>query len=238
MIKKLLIPLILSLLLLTGCQSQEVVDGTQLQKNRIEQAKANQELAQDQSWHNEELVRYRNFSGILNIFLILSGIGLGGGILMVGLGGGFYTVQVIKKKSELVYANENGQFPLVITRGEGFKMIHDPNRQFEATTSLSLPTVRQQLAAVRNAEISPLPKPLQLTDGRMQLKVTTQAQYHQMMQAIKIDPALKRMHQRGMLNTVVESTKELEQPIEATVVEPKPQRVYNVVDHTDTLQLT
>lgn len=236
MIKKILISLILPLFVLTACQSQEMVDTTQAQKNKIEQRQADESLSTEHALNQEKITRERNFSGILNIFLTLAGIGAGGFILLTGLGGGYYTVQSIRNKASLVFGNENGQFPLIINRGIGHETIRDPNRQLDAVNTLGLPNPRQQLTAIRQRDVMPQPVP-QLTDGKFQMRVTTQAQYHQMMQSIKIDPALRRMHQRGMLETVVEGTKEEKIP-DAEIVIQKPTRQFNVVDQTGVRQLT
>lgn len=238
-----LISLILPLLFLTACQSQEVIDRTQLQKNRIEQAKADQELLQDQDWHEAEMVRYKQFTTALGIFFLISAVGLSAGIVIFAIGGSYYKVQALAVKAGLVYSNENGQFPINIVRGAGYQITHDPNLQLEPSHTMLLPSATQKVQGLRHPEL-PMPQPeiKQLTDGRYQMKVTTQAQYHKMMQSIKIDPALRRMHQKGMLQTVVESTKELETPEVVQELPPpaivKPERTFNLVDETGVRQLT
>lgn len=227
-----------SLLLLGGCKSEEIqVMETQQaikvsnqdiaerqQQQEIAKAKAEAELS-----YNESIKPIWVFGTAILI------IGIAGCIVLFSAQAAFYGGQWIKTRSQLAYAGSDGQMPLIITRGNGYQIISDPNLQIADSNIIRLPTPREQVAGLlqgRNTEIK------QLTTAEsynpMQLKAATQAQSVRLMRAAVSGSDMDRIERRQARKLAEDKVSNdlknpMDEPITAEIRIP---RSFELVDKT------
>lgn len=227
-----------SLLSLTGCKSEEIQVMEAQQAIKI----SNQDIAERQQQQDIEKARIKaeleyndsvRFVWILGTAILV--IGIAGAIVLFSAQVAFYSGQWIKTRSQLAYAGPDGQLPIVITRGQGYQIISDPNLQIASSNIIKLPTSREQVAGLlkgHNADVK------QLTTSEaynpMQLKAATQAQSVRLMRAAVSGSDMDKIERRQARKIAGEKVAgELKSPLDEPITaEIRIPRSFELVDKT------
>lgn len=190
--KNLIFITLASLIILTGCKSDEIkmMEAQQSLKER-EQAQAIElQKAQAQATYNAQIAPI----WVAGTWVVVLGIALS--IAVFSLQGAIYGGQMIKTRSMLAYAGTDGQMPLIVSRGSGYQIITDPNLQIKSSNIIQLPTAKEEVAHLLGSGRAEVKL---LTSGEAsqnELKVATQAQSIRLMRAAVSGSDLDRIERR------------------------------------------
>lgn len=78
---------------------------------------------------------------------VLSWTGAGVGLLVLAVGMAFAVVAWTNKRATTIYPNKQGQFPVIVRRGLGWVIFHDPSRNIGAGAVYRVPTLADPFLA-------------------------------------------------------------------------------------------
>lgn len=234
--KILMLTIVLSFL--TACTSQETQDAIARQEAAQKQEQFNFDLQKAKEWHEQQLWEAQKISIFLTIGTGIVLLGACAGISTFLLQAGLYAGQWIKTKSNLIYAGQDGQMPLVITRGNGYHIIRDPNQQLGETNFLQLPTYRDQITGLigKPVEFKLLSPPE--TDKDTQKRIATQAQAIRLIRASVSNNEDKVTRRQAVKEVKERIPQELKSAMDdAITAEIRNPRAFEIIDQTGTILL-